>query len=85
MTTLALAKAFIGHPGTIDLNGLSIHVRISDVKQAYGNVRYLVTPLSGTGSVWVDSSRVQFQKETTVKIYSVPNFNSLKETANAKL
>lgn len=49
----------IGQPADAAINGLTVRVRISDVKTAYGNVRYQVTPLSGSGSVWVDSSRVQ--------------------------
>lgn len=69
MSTLELSKNIdkIGsikmiRPGTTD--GLSVHVRIADVKLSYGNVRYLVSPVSGTGSVWVDSSRVQILSES---------------------
>jgi hypothetical protein len=64
MNTLELSK-FIGQPGSVTLNGLSVHVRISDVKRSYGNVRYLVTPLSGSGSVWVDANRVQLVNENS--------------------
>ena len=51
----------IGMPGTINQGGLNVHIRITDVKKSYGNVRYLVTPVSGTGSVWVDAGRVSFE------------------------
>lgn len=57
----------IGQPATLQQGKLAVQVRISDVKTAYGNIRYLVTPLSGSGSVWVDSSRVQLvQKESEI-------------------
>lgn len=49
----------IGQPADVAINGLTVHVRISDVKTAYGNIRYQVTPLSGSGSVWVDSRSVR--------------------------
>lgn len=49
----------IGRPADVDLNGMIVRVRISDVKSSYGNIRYQVTPLSGSGSVWVDAGRVQ--------------------------
>ena len=39
----------------VNLNGLSVHVRILDVKVSYGTVRYQVTPLAGSGSVWVQN------------------------------
>ena len=60
MSTLELSK-HIGKTGqlTEHSNTLRFDVRIIDVKLAYGNVRYQVTPVSGTGSVWVDSSRVK--------------------------
>ena len=66
MSTLELSKA-IGQPARINQGGLTVRVRISDVKQAYGNIRYLVTPLAGEGSVWVDSNRVVLQTTQEVE------------------
>ena len=66
VSTLELSKA-IGQPATINQGGLTVRVRISDVKQAYGCTRYLVTPLAGEGSVWVDSNRVTIQNESEVQ------------------
>lgn len=34
--------------------GLSIQVRITDVKQAYGKVRYQITPINGVGYYWTE-------------------------------
>ncbi len=44
--------------------GLTFQVRITDFKVSYGNPRYLITPVSGTGSQWVSAERVQFMNET---------------------
>lgn len=35
--------------------GLSFQVKIKDVKNKYGNIRFLVEPVSGTGSAWVEN------------------------------
>ena len=48
----------IGKEGTILLSSMRVSVRILDVKQAYGNTRYLVTPLEGIGQTWVDERKV---------------------------
>jgi hypothetical protein len=49
----------IGNTGSILADGLTVQVRITDVKQAYGVVRYAVTPVAGSGSVWVNADRVR--------------------------
>jgi hypothetical protein len=51
--------AVIGRYGQISTNELIFNVRITDVKNAYGNVRYLVTPASGIGQTWVNAERVR--------------------------
>jgi hypothetical protein len=66
MNTLELSQA-IGKTGLLSASVLSVRVTITDAKIAYGNVRYLVTPVSGTGSVWVDSSRVSFENSKEEK------------------
>lgn len=48
----------IGQEGSILMDGVRVYVRVLDVKQAYGNLRYLITPLSGVGQTWVDAKRV---------------------------
>jgi hypothetical protein len=39
--------------------GLSFPVLIQDVKISYGQARYLVSPIGGRGSVWVNKERVR--------------------------
>ncbi len=48
----------IGKTGTIILESLSIKVRIIDFKQSFGNYRYKVEPISGTGNIWVQNITV---------------------------
>lgn len=47
---------------TAKINGLTIDVRILDNKSSYGNERYLVTPLKGTGQIWVDIKNITLKK-----------------------
>lgn len=63
MTTAELAKV-IGKTGfLIQVGHFTVAIVVKDAKIAYGNVRYLVEPVSGQGQVWVDSSRVHFADE----------------------
>lgn len=51
-----LIEKYVGKEGTIALQrpkGISMNVRIVDVKEQYGKLQWLVTPLSGSGSGWV--------------------------------
>lgn len=52
------AISILNSYATINQGGLTVNVRITDVKQSYGVIRYQVTPISGFGSIWVDATRV---------------------------
>jgi len=54
MTIAELSKA-IGTAGYIIHEQLHVSVKVLDVKQSYGRVRYLVAPLAGTGTIWVET------------------------------
>ena len=43
----------VGKKGTIIAGGLTVSVKILDYKTAYGKERWLVTPISGAGQIWV--------------------------------
>lgn len=47
---------FVGKKVLVNL-GLSVkvEVKILDVKNTYGRTRYLITPISGTGEMWVET------------------------------
>ena len=44
----------IGAQGSITVGELHIDVRVLDVKQSYGKVRYLVQPIAGSGQQWME-------------------------------
>lgn len=49
----------IGKIGTIKLqNGLLVEVMITDVKTSYGRTRYLVTPIAGERTAWVEDLKI---------------------------
>ena len=45
----------VGKTGSIKLGGLVIEVKVLDYKNSYGRDRFLVTPVSGSHEVWVES------------------------------
>jgi hypothetical protein len=49
----------IGKQGELDAYPLTYEVEIIDVKSVYGNDRLQVTPVSGSGTVWVNADRVK--------------------------
>ena len=44
----------IGKKGIIDVGRLKIEVEVQDYKHSYGHDRWLVSPLSGSGEIWVE-------------------------------
>ena len=49
----------IGKKGFLDIGNMQVHVTIIDVRQVFHRVDFLVTPVDGNGSTWVESSRVK--------------------------
>ena len=58
MTMNDLIK-MVGKTGQVRENGLVFDVQIKDVKQAYGVLRYLVTPVRGYGQTWMNAERIR--------------------------
>lgn len=48
--------------------GLSVEVRIVDVKQTYGSIRYQIVPAQGMGEKWVEGSSLLFKADEDGKI-----------------
>jgi len=67
MSALELSS-YIGKQGLLLSDKLRFAVYVQDAKLAYGNVRFQVCPVSGTGMVWVDSSRVLFENSENERI-----------------
>lgn len=51
----------IGKTGTIAAEGLTVQVRILDVKQTYGRLRWLVTPVAGASEKWTETVTINPQ------------------------
>jgi hypothetical protein len=54
MQNVLKAKA-VGRKGTITHGELIIEVEIIKHKNVYGRDRYLITPVAGTGEMWVEN------------------------------
>ncbi len=57
MTGADLAKA-IGRTGSCRFEKVRVDVRITNARSAYGRHDVEVTPIAGSGSMWVEVSRV---------------------------
>ena len=44
----------IGKEVLVDFSGMHVKVKILDYKWVYGCDRYLVTPVAGSGEIWVE-------------------------------
>ena len=58
MTCVAMAPA-IGSKVRVQFEKITVDMYIQDVKHAYGNTRYLVTPIQGDGQQWIESPRIK--------------------------
>lgn len=63
--TLKDAVGMIGTDAVLRTEGraLCVGVKVVDAKQAYGSFRFTVEPITGSGQVTVDASRLTFYKE----------------------
>ena len=57
MTAAQQAK-LLGQEVGVRCESLLGNCRISDIKQAYGRMRFQVSPVNGSGSMWVEDSRL---------------------------
>ena len=48
----------IGKAATYHVDALRVFVKIIDVRQSYGRIDYCITPESGDGIKWVNSTSV---------------------------
>jgi len=56
-------KFNVGEQGLLEIEGLLIKVKVEKIKVAFGMVRYLVSPIAGTGRIFTQ----KIQKEKTIK------------------
>ncbi len=56
-------SANIGKQGLLSVSGLQVLVNVLDARTVFGRIDLQVTPVNGTGSTWVESSRVTSLQE----------------------
>lgn len=58
MTAAEMAK-MIGEPAQLDVGDMTFLVTITDVRNRFGGVDYLVTPQAGHGQAWKSADSVR--------------------------
>src|ERR1035437_9352124 len=48
--------------GLINLADLTVEITILDIREVWGQIQYLITPVAGTGSTWVFATRVTIKE-----------------------
>ncbi len=71
------SQFLLNKEATYRINGLQVRVKIVDVKLSYGQTRFLIQPVAGTGEVWVDQSSVVVDSWCTVPPTSLPLHNRI--------
>lgn len=61
MTARELAQNIGGH-GVLSVAGLRVRVKVLDVRQAFGRIDYLVTPIAGSNEKWVQADGVKLDE-----------------------
>lgn len=49
---------FVGKTGSINMDDLNVHVRITNARIRFGHIDLLVEPINGSGEKWVERHRV---------------------------
>lgn len=56
-------SAYKGLEATIDVNGMSVDVLVTDARVAYGRFDLCVEPKSGVGFRWIDYRNVSLKRQ----------------------
>lgn len=63
MLTTSVLSGYLGKVGTVWVGNMKVNVKVVDVKQSYGCLRYQVSPVDGSGATWMDAGSVSLNKE----------------------
>jgi hypothetical protein len=58
--TLDTYRPYIGRTALVDLSGVSVQVRVLDIRSAFGRIDAHVTPIAGVGMTWLAFARLSF-------------------------
>jgi len=61
-----LIREHVGSIKQIAYLNMKMDVRIMDIKNAYGNTRFLVAPVSGTGETWINALTIGINTDETL-------------------
>jgi len=53
-----LIQKYVGKKATVFASGLIVEVTVLDVKISWGKERYQITPVAGSGEIWVESVKL---------------------------
>lgn len=62
-----LLEQYVNKRGTIAFGTLLVEVNITDVKLAYGNARFQVSPVAGSGIAWVEKVTLLEEESHTLR------------------
>lgn len=66
--------AYKGLEGTVDVNGMSVDVVITDARTCYGRFDLCVEPKSGHGFRWIDHRNVELKSRPTSTVVNSLSF-----------
>ncbi len=58
MTTSTMAE-FLSRTGIYRIDGLNVKIIVNDCRERFGNLDFLIEPISGDGSKWVAETSVE--------------------------
>jgi hypothetical protein len=61
--TLDTYRPYIGRTALVSLSGVSVQVRVLDIRSAFGRIDAQITPVAGNGETWLQLSRLVFDFE----------------------
>lgn len=54
----SIRETYVNRYGRLEADGFRFNVKIKDVRNRYGNLDVLVTPMAGDGEKWVSVHRI---------------------------
>ncbi len=50
-----LIEQYVGKHAYVYAGGMQVEVIVLDLKQSWGKLRYQISPISGSGDIWVEN------------------------------
>jgi hypothetical protein len=71
LTEAEVRNIYPGRTGVLEVEGLTINVKIINARKRFGHLDFLVTPTGGFGERWIQSNRVRITRITEVPLSNV--------------